>query len=166
MPHSPYTNSPTRCFPLPLSTAIATHSNRGWTLVPACGSYFFSQYSQSMGHLHPASSGVIDPDTHLRPLNVLKWPTQSPVTTPLSLPLVDDPHTAIRTAPAFLPLSAIPLFNLGVAGLCAPEILQDPNINHAAWLTAYAALTADSFSPTMMAVLQHPSLPGVPGACC
>ena len=33
------------------------------------------------------------------------------------------------------------------------------NVNHAAWLAAYAALTADNFSPAMMTVLQHPSLP-------
>ncbi len=73
--------------------------------------------------------------------------------------MVDDPQAPIRTAPDFLPVVAIPLFNLGVERLCAPEILQDPNINHAAWLTACAALTADNFSPAMMAVLQHPSLP-------
>ena len=120
---------------------------------------FFSQYSQSLGHLHPASPGVIDPDTHLRPLNVLKWPAQSPVVTPLNLPMVDDPQTPFRTAPDFLPVAAIPFFNMGVERLCAPDILQDPALNHAAWLTAYAALTADNFSPAMMSVLHHPSLP-------
>ena len=142
-------------FPSPRQSP-ATLSDRGWTLAPTCGSHFFSQYSQSPSHLHPASPGVIDPDTHLRPLSVLKWPDQSPVITPLNLPMVDDdPQAPIRTAP--VPVAAIPFFNMGVERLSA--ILQDPNLNHAAWLTAYAALTADNFSPAMMSVLQHPSLP-------
>ena len=145
-------------FPSPHQSP-ATLSDRGCTLAPTCGSHFFAQYSQSLGHLHPASPGVIDPDTHLRPLNVLKWPNQSPVITPLNLPMVDDPQAPLRTAPDFLPVAAIPLFNMGVERLCAPDILQDPTLNHAAWLTAYAALTADNFSPAMMSVLQHPSLP-------
>ena len=124
-------------FPSP-GQSPPTLSDRGWALVPTCGSYFFSQYSQSLGHLHPASPGVIDSDTHLRPLNGMKWPAQSPV---------------------IIPLAAIPFFHLGVDDLCTPEILQDSNLNHAAWLTALAALTADNFSPAMMAVLQRPSLP-------
>ena len=82
--------------------------------------------------------------------------------------MVDEPQAPIRTAPDFLPVAAIPFFNMGVERLCAPEILQDPT----AWLTAYAALMADNFSPAMMTVLHDdsPSTPfsarGIQGARC
>ena len=73
---------------------------------------------------------------------------------------MNNNQTPSRTGPSFLSAAAIPFFNMGVHRICANEIIQDPNLNHPTWLSAYAALTADNFSPTMMAVLQHPSIPG------
>ena len=50
-------------------------------------------------------------------------------------------HGNPTAPPSFLPASAIPLFHMGLTRLCEQEVLQDPQLNHAAWLAAFAALT-------------------------
>ena len=143
-------------YPKPGLTPPLLEDN-GWTVVPDCGSYFFSRASLSLGHIHPSQSGVIDPSDPFRPQNLLKWPATSPVTYShvAHLPL----HGNQAAPPSFLPPSAIPLFHLGLARLCEPEALQDPKLNHSAWLAAFAALTGTDLTTEHMALLQHPSIP-------
>ena len=144
-------------YPAPGLTPPMLEDN-GWTVVPECGSYFFSRASLSLGHLHPSQSGVIDPSDPLRPPKLLKWPAASPVTRSLvdHLPMHGNP----TAPPSFLPASAIPLFHMGLTRLCEQEVLQDPQLNHAAWLAAFAALTGTDLTTEHLALLQHPSIPG------
>ena len=144
-------------YPAPGLTPPLLEDN-GWTVVPECGSYFFSRASLSLGHLHPSQSGVIDPSDPLRPPKLLKWPATSPVTRSHvdHLPMHGNP----TAPPSFLPASAIPLFHMGLTRLCEQEVLQDPQLNHAAMLAAFAALTGTDLTTEHLALLQHPSIPG------
>ena len=49
---------------------------------------------------------------------------------------------------------------MGLTRLCEQEVLQDPQLNHAAWLAAFAALTGTDLTTEHLALLQHPSIPG------
>ena len=144
-------------YPTPGLTPPLLEDN-GWTVVPESGSYFFSRASLSLGHLHPSQSGVIDPSDPLRPPNLLKWPATSPVTRShvAHLPMHGNP----TAPPSFLPASAIHFFHMGLTRLCEQEVLQDPQLNHAAWLAAFAALTGTDLTTEHLALLQHPSIPG------
>ena len=39
------------------------------------------------------------------------------------------------------------------------DVLQDPQLNHSAWLAAFAALTGTNLTTEHMALLQHPTIP-------
>ena len=144
-------------YPAPGLTPPLLEDN-GWTVVPESGSYFFSRASLSLGHLHPSQSRVIDPSDPLRPPNLLKWPATSPVTRShvAHLPMHGNP----TAPPSFLPASAIHFFHMGLTRLCEQEVLQDPQLNHAAWLAAFAAHTGTDLTTEHLALLQHPSIPG------
>ena len=90
--------------------------------------------------------------------DLLKWPATSPVTRSLvaHLPMHGNP----TAPPSFLPASAIHFFHMGLTRLCEQEVLQDPQLNHAAWLAAFAALTGTDLTTEHLALLQHPSIPG------
>ena len=124
-----------------------------------CCSFFFSRAFVSMGHLHPARSGVVDPSDPLRPLNLLRWHAASPVTR--SRVGHHPMHGNQQAPPSFLPAASIPFFHMGLDRLCQPEpdVLQDPNLNHAAWLAAFAALTGTDLTTEHMALLQHALIP-------
>ena len=96
-----------------------------------------------------------------RPLNLLRWPTASPVTRSrvAHLPMHGNP----QAPPKFLPAAPIPFFHMELDQLCHSNILQDPNLNHAAWLAAFAALTGtDLTSEHALIPSQFPSRVAAP----
>ena len=68
--------------------------------------------------------------------------------------------TSPPTGPSqFLPAASIPFFHMGLDQLCHSNILQDPQLNHAAWLAAFAALPGTDLTSEHMALLQHALIP-------
>ena len=144
-------------FPYPEPGSAPQLEVKGWTLTPDCGSYFFSQASHSLGHLHPSRPGVVDPSDYARPASLLKWPPTSPATRSRYAHL---PHHQTPDAPPkLLPAASIPYYHMGMDQLCQPKVLHDTDLVPSLWLAAFAALIGISLTNEHNALLQHPLIP-------